>query len=317
MIRVLILGQPHWAIHIARLLNAHAGDIRASFVPQSRYLPLPVGERPRSGRVMIVRAGYRVGGTTARGRLFDAYWSLLRRALPAAVPCHYWLGTDVMDTLAEDEAGTLRRTALAATAGDLHLADAPWLATELASVGLDATVAHVPAATHAPAQVTALPADFKVLTYVPTARFEFYGGEAILEAARRLPDVHFDIVGGEDRPDRSTPANVRWHGWVGDMSDRYDAASVVVRVPRHDGLGNTVVEGLLHARHVVYSYDVPFARRVRPVTADGLVDVLTDVRDAHLAGRLEPNLAGREYALEAFDEGRLVGHLAAVVRSRA
>lgn len=316
MIRVLILGQPHWARHIARLLNAHADDIRASFVPQSRYLNLLLSG-PRSGPVVIVRAGYRVGGTTARGRVFDGYWSLLRRALPAAVPCHYWLGTDVMDTLAEDRAGTLRRAALAATAGDLHLADAPWLAAELASIGLDATVAHVPAASHAPAQVAALPADLNVLTYVPTARFEFYGGEAILEAARRLPDVHFDIVGGEDRLDRSTPANVRWHGWVGDMSERYDGASVIVRVPRHDGLGNTVVEGLLHARHVVYTYDIPHVRRIWPVTADTLTDALADIRDAHLAGRLEPNLAGREYALEAFDEGRLVGELAAALRARA
>jgi hypothetical protein len=316
VIRVLILGQPHWARHIAAMLNRHVDDIEASFVPQSAYLGLLRSGR-RNGPVVIMRAGYRIGGTTARGRLFDGYWSLLRRAMPAAVPCHYWLGTDVMDTLAEDRAGTLRRKALAAAAGDLHLADAPWLATELATVGLNATVAHVPAAAHAPAVVAALPADFKVLTYIPTARFEFYGGPAILEAARRLPAVHFDIVGGVDRPERSTPANVRWHGWVGDMSDRYDAASVIVRVPRHDGLGNTVVEGLLHAREIVYTYDVPHVRRIWPVTANALTDALAELRDAHLAGRLEPNLAGRAYALEAFDEVRLVGELATALRSRA
>jgi hypothetical protein len=314
MIDLLILGQPYWGLHLARDLNKHAPDIRAEFIPQGRYLQL-LARKPRSERLAIMRAGYRIGATTPRGRLFDAYWALLRRAMPNAAACHYWLGTDVLNTLAEARAGTLRWSPLSASRDDLHLAAAPWLVSELKEVGLHATMAHVQPVALAPREAPPLPADFSVLSYVPGARFAFYGGPAILEAARRLPDVRFDIVGRGD-PVPSAPPNVRWHGWVDDMAERYADATVVVRIPEHDAYGGTVVEGLFNARHVVYSYDVPFVRRVWPVTSDGLVDALGEFYAAHLEGRLSLNLAGRAYALEEFDEGRVANGLAALVRAR-
>jgi hypothetical protein len=52
------------------------------------------------------------------------------------------------------------------------------------------------------------------------------------------------------------------------------------------------------------------------VTADGLVDALRDLRDTHRAGELAPNLAGRTFALEEFNETRLAARLAALVRER-
>jgi glycosyltransferase involved in cell wall biosynthesis len=160
-----------------------------------------------------------------------------------------------------------------------------------------------------------LPAEFSVLSYVPGARFAFYGGPTIMAAARRLPDVRFDIVGRGD-PVPGAPPNVRWHGWVDDMAERYADATVVVRIPEHDAYGGTVVEGLFNARHIVYSYDVPFVRRVSPVTADGLVEALGDFRTAHIEGRLRANLDGRAYALEEFDERRVANALAALLRAR-
>jgi hypothetical protein len=290
--------------------------MRCTFVSSSGYARL-LTKSPRADRVFIMRVGYRAGATTARGRLFDAYWSLLRRSMRTAVACHYWLGTDVLDTLEEARAETLRREVIASIRDDLHLADAPWLASELESVGIHAVTAHVPVPHRAPAVPPPLPDEFSALTYLPENRFDFYGGDAILDAARRLQDVRFDVVGCADEPARHAPPNIRWHGWVTDMPHYYAATTVVVRIPRHDGLGETVVEGLLNARHVVYTHEVPFVRTVSPATPEALVTELAALRDAHLAGRLQPNLAGREYALVEFDEARLADHLAAVLRSRA
>jgi hypothetical protein len=315
MTSILVLGQPYWGRQIARALDAPAVGMRAAFVPQRSYPQLL--SRPRSDPVLLMRVGYRIGATTTRGRLFDAYWSLLRRSVRNAVPCHYWLGSDVLDTIDEARAGTLRRTALLSTRNDLHLADAPWLVSELESVGIHAVTAHVPVPHRAPSSPPPLPAEFSVLTYLAANRFEFYGGEAILEAARRLPDVHFDVVGATGAPNRQSPPNVRWHGWVTDMPRYYAATTVVLRIPSHDGLGETVVEGLLNARHVLYTHEVPFVRTVWPATPETLVAALAALRDDHVAERLEPNLAGRAYALEAFDEARLAGQLAALVRERA
>lgn len=315
MTNILVMGQPYWGQRIARALDTPAGDMRAAFIPQGSYPRLLA--RPRSDRVLVIRVGYRIGATTTRGRLFDAYWSLLRGSLRNAVPCHYWLGSDVLETIEEARAGTLRWAALRGTRDDLHLADAPWLVSELESVGIHAVNAHVPVPHRAPSSPPALPAEFSVLTYLATNRFEFYGGDAILEAARRLPDVRFDVVGTTGAPYRQSPPNVRWHGWVTDMPRYYADTTVVVRIPRHDGLGETVVEGLLNARHVLYTHEVPFVRTVWPATPEALVAALAALRDDHLAERLEANLAGRAYALEAFDEARLAGQLAALVRERA
>jgi hypothetical protein len=315
MIRVLVLGQPYFGTHIAHALNSLGGDMRASFIAQASYLRL-LGRPARRERVVLIRAGFRAGATTPRGRLFDAYWSILRRSQPDAVRCHYWLGSDVMYTLDEARAGTLRSAALAATRDDLHLADAPWLASELEAVDLHAIPAHVPRTYHAPEEPPGLPAEFRVLTYLPARRFEFYGGPAILEAARRLPDARFDVVANVGEQASSAPPNIQWHGWVADMSTRYARATVVVRIPRHDGLGATVVEGLLHARHVIYTHDVPFVRTIRPATADALADALGELEDAHRAGQLPPNVGGRSYAMDEFDEAREANRLATLLRER-
>lgn len=316
MIRVLVLGQPFWASRIARALDSRGDDMRATFVGQGGYLGL-LARPPRAERVVLLRTGYRVGATTPRGRLFDAYWSLLRRTLPGAVACHYWLGTDVVDTLVEARAGTLRSDVLSATRDDLHLVGAPWLGSELEAVDLHAITAYVPLPYRSPEEPPPLPTEFRVLTYLPRDRFDFYGGEAVIEAARRLPDVGFDVVGALGSTPPPVPQNVTWHGWVEDMTASYARATVVVRIPRHDGLGATVVEGLLHARHVIYTHEVPFVRTISPATAQGLVDALGDLWDAHRAGQLAPNLSGRSYALDEFDETRLADHLAALVRERA
>ena len=263
-----------------------------------------------------MRAGYRIGATTPRGRLFDAYWSALRRAVPSAVACHYWLGTDVMDTVAEARAGTLRQAAVSRARDELHLAAGPWLVTELAEVGIRAVELVVPQPYHCPATPPPLPSTFRVLTYLPGDRLEFYGGNVILEAARWLPDVAFDVVGRLGAKEPGPIRNVAWHGWVSDMNSMYARATVVVRIPRHDGLGHTVIEGLMNARHVIYTHDLPHVTRLDPVTVPGLVAELVRLRDSHRRGSLELNLEGRAFARAAYDEAHLAQRLMAHIRAR-
>jgi hypothetical protein len=314
VIRIVVLGQPYWGIRIARELDGSAPDVEAVFVSARDYPRLLV-TRPANHQVILMRAGFRVGATTRRGRFFDLYWSLLRRAMPRATRCHYWLGTDVLNTVEEFEAGTIRRGPLASSRDDLHLADAQWLADELATVGLQASVAHVPQPYRSPETVPPMPDEFRVLTYLSADRFEFYGGDAILEVARRMPDVRFDVVGRPDDPTGAGLPNIQWHGWVADMQPFYADATVVVRIPRHDGLGATVIEALLNARHVVYTHEVPFVRTIASPTADELFDALDALRLASSEGRLGPNLEGRDYASTTFEETTLVDGLLTRLRS--
>lgn len=315
MINLLVFGSSDHASRIARLLNSPADDLRAAFIRPRRYASVLV--TPRSDRVVIMRAGLRFGSATVRGRLFDGYWSLLQRALPDAVACHYWLGTDVLDTVRAAETGTLRWDAISSSLADLHLAVAPWLSAELESVGLHAITALLPPPHPAPQVAPPLPTGFSVLAYAPAVRFDYYGGQVILEAARRMPDVRFDIVGGTGERARTARANVQWHGWVDDMAPMYAEATVVVRIPQHDGSGNTVIEGLLYARYVVYTQKVPFVRTIWPATAEALVSALRELQGAHAAGQLGPNLDGRAYALDEFEPRKLADRLMALVRAHA
>jgi hypothetical protein len=73
----------------------------------------------------------------------------------------------------------------------------------------------------------------------------------------------------------------------------------------------------MNARHVVYTHEVPFVRAIWPATADALVAVLGELRLALDAGRLGPNLAGRAYALEQFDEATLMDRLISLVQDAA
>ena len=314
MIRVVVLGQPYWGSRIVHALNGRADDMTAVFVDQRSYPKLLV-RPPRAEHVVIMRAGYRIGATTPRGRLFDAYWSTLRRAVPWAVACHYWLGTDVMNTVAEARAGTLRLARLEPARDDLHLADSPWLVTELEEVGIRAVEAHLPQSYQFPVTPPPLPATFRVLTYLPGDRWEFYGGDVILEAAHRLPDVAFDVVGRHSTSEPEPMRNVARHGWVSDMNSMYARATVVVRIPRHDGLGHMVIEGLMNARHVIYTHDLLHVTRLDPVTVAGLVAELVRLRDAHRRGSLDLNLEGRAFARSAYDEQHLAEHLAAQIRA--
>jgi hypothetical protein len=249
--------------------------------------------------------------------LFDAYWDLICRAQPRSARCHYWIGSDVMKTVEAFAMGSLRSRAFEAARSDIHLTVAPWLTEELASVGIRATTALLPPPLHIPKVAPPLPRDFSALTYLPAHRFDFFGGPVIMEAARRLPNIRFDVVASEHESRWSAPASVRWHGWVSDMSKRYAEASVIIRLPAHDGFGKTVIEGLMNARHILYTQTVPFVRKVWPVSVQSLEANLIELHDAHADGRLVPNDGGRAYALDTFNLANLARHLQTHIRATA
>ena len=222
-----------------------------------------------------------------------------------------------MRTVEDARSGVIQAGPLRASLDDLHLSVAPWLTAELEAVGIHATTAFIPAPLRIPEVAPDLPEAFGVLTYLPNHRFAFFGGEIVMETARRLPDVRFDVVAGTAEAAPSAPPNVHWHGWVTNMAERYRESTVVVRVPRHDGFGNSVIEGLLNARHVIYTHAVPFVQLVSPVTDDALTAAIGSVFAAHLEGVLIANTAGRDYAVEAFDPVRLGNELRALLRANS
>lgn len=306
MTEILFVGQGKWSRHLAdALTRSSEGGLICTHWPLDRPQALFSLRDFRSALQsdILVRVGFRPGARTLQGWGFDALWMLLLRLNPRACRFIYWIGSDVSSTL-HDAQRTQRHRRLDSVVGRANnIAGSERLASELATVGISAE--HVPfpgGFNQVPETVVELPSEFSVLTYVPDARFEFYGGPSILAAARAMPSVQFRVVGGLGRWASDSPSNVQFLGWRDDMPDLLEKSSAVVRMVLHDSFGGTAGEALMYARHLIYSYELPFSTHVAYGDERGLVEAVSSLLRAHNAGSLSANRAGREWILSEFDQ---------------
>lgn len=303
-IRLTLVGQGFWVKRLEHTLHRYArGESETTRLSLRAVFSRADVERIRRSDV-ILRIGYRPGSRTLPGRAFDGFWSVLRKTAPQAAAVHYWIGSDVMRTLRDHAAGRLRSKSFDASLSDYHIADAPWLADELRRIGIRATVLAIPAPNLRAETPPDLPAMFRALTYIPDRRFRLYGAEAVYEAARRLPNIGFDVLGGWGRWTPCVLPNLRFHGWQDNLEPFYKNCCVLLRILEHDSIGVTVKEALSFARHVLCSYPVPHTEPVRFGDVETLVQRLEHLERLHHHGLLTPNLAGWNYAICEFDEAR-------------
>jgi hypothetical protein len=314
MIRVALCGQPHWTRSLINLLTQYTPDRVAAF---SAGPLLSLAARPRriGGPDVVLRVGFRPGAPTIRGRGFDALWRAARAANPLARAVFYWIGSDVSSTLRDATDGRLEPGPFLDARSAHHIAGAPWLASELEQVGVIARSVLFPAALPAIAGPAPLPENFRVLTYLPAGRAADYGGDEIVAAARSLPNVRFVVVGGHDLAGGAP--NLDTLGWIGSMDEQYALSCAVLRLARHDALGATVREALVHARHVIYTYNLPHVTHVPFGDGVALTSALSDLAQRHGRGQLGLNSEGRTYALEAFDPRELSVQLVAALQAAA
>lgn len=218
--------------------------------------------------------------------------------LAARRPCvMHWTGSDVLYARGVVERGAvterLRR-------GCVHWAGAPWLADELADIGVDAVwVPH--SSVDAPASVPPLSDEFTVLAYLRPGREDFYGAAVVRRVAIALPDARVLVAGVDDLAD--APPNVRCLGWVADMPEVYVRSHVLLRMPEHDGLAFMVQEALAHGRYAVWNH--PFPGVIAASTTDEAVAAVTDLAERHGSGRLPPNLLGAAHVRKESSPARI------------
>ncbi len=163
----------------------------------------------------------------------------------------HWIGSDVYSALTERKSKVL--TLAFSSLADTHLASAPWLIKELKMLGIEA--AWLPLVPTLNIAVNPLPEKFRALIYLPETKYNFYNGPLMEKLARDFPSINFFVVGNEtSRNDRS---NIQFLGHVKNMEEVYKETSVLVRIPRHDGLSLMVLEALASGRHVIYNHKFP------------------------------------------------------------
>lgn len=310
VIRLLVTGQPRWSMELAEVVRKYTGDVEV-FVARSPLALLVKVVRTDPHAILIV--GFRPGAATVRGRAFDAITATVRRLRSSATIARYWIGTDVDNATRDAKAKRLTGAFWTSLRRDIHLAAAPWLAAELEAIGINAASVPFPAELPPGSQPSELPPRFRVLSYLGEGRFDYYGGPATLELARRFPAVEFDVVGCRVPAGVDVPPNVNFLGWRTDVDELILGSTVVVRLTRHDALSAVVREALAHARYVIWTYHLPSVHTVAFDSPDQVAAALAGLVTRHAARRLRPNEVGWRYVRAELDPGDLSRRLIAAV----
>lgn len=166
----------------------------------------------------------------------------------------HWVGSDALEQKEAAAAGKSHPWVLKTIH---HWADSEWISREVATLGIPCDLVPLPSA-RVPDLPSPLPREFSVLVYVPSVeRSKLYGLDMILEAARQLPQIRFELVGLRDGPIPNPPPNMCFHRRVPNLAEFHERASVVWRPARHDGLSWMVLEALGYGRHVLWTYPFP------------------------------------------------------------
>lgn len=286
--RVAIIGLPSFGRRVAAELRQ--GGLSARFVERP-------GRSPRAAARMLrefARADlvYGIGLSAARNSPADL---LARTGKPLLM---HWVGTDVVHAQDAEREGRLSRRVIAHAT---HWADAPWLAEELAPLGVEATEQLLPLPVHL-GEPLPLPAAFQVLIYLPPAAHAAYDVTATFAVAEALPGIPFTLIGGF-QPD-ATPPNVQNLGLVDDMPSVYANSTVFLRLVHHDGMSHTVLEALSLGRHALWSY--PFPGVLQVTGADAAVQAISDLRAQHEAGTLAWNEVGATNVRQRYQHGAVL-----------
>lgn len=287
--RILVGGLPFFGRMLAGLLDGD--EWQARYVDSAGTHPQAWLSTARALRTADLV--YLIGGQVQRWSRPDWLVRLGRR--PVVM---HWVGSDV--TFARSVFSG-RRVSRALITAPRHWAEAPWTAGELRELGIEAEIVPL-TSTRTPVEPRPLPADFTVLTYLPATRPDFYGRPAVMRLAAESLEIRFLVV-GSDGEGWDAPANVEFLGWRQDMDSVYARASVLLRLPEHDGLSFMVLEALAAGRYVIWNHPLEGVTQVS--SEDAARVALRRLLARHHSGQLLFNDAGRSMAHEQYAPERV------------
>jgi len=277
--RVLVHGLVYFGKVFADFMNDD--DLEFRYYPDEGLRNFAVMFRELAACDLV----YQLGGRLTQGRFLRIAHAFGKKHI-----IMHWLGSDVLDE---------RRLGLA-DRGDAwvlhnlhHWAESDWMAREVGNLGVPCEVVPFPSP-RVPESPSPLPEEFNVLVYMPTVeRGELYGLDRILQVARELPGVSFDLVGLLDGPIPDAPSNLRIHGRIPNLAEFYRRSTVVWRPVRHDGISWMVLESLGHGRHVLWTY--PFPGCIQVQGASDARDYIARLYELHQLRLLGINEKGVRY----------------------
>jgi len=274
--RVLVHGLYHCGRMFADWMRGGDWDFR--YYPDSGLRNLTAMARDLAACDLV----YQIGGRRRPGRFLHVARLLRKKRIVM-----HWIGSD---TLEEQRKRVKSKAASWILREVHHWAVSDWLVREVQALGVPCELVPIPPS-FAPDQPSALPSKFSVLVYMPDLRrADLYGLDRILQVARELPHIPFELVGLVFGAIPAPPSNLKIHGRIPNLLEFYNRASVLWRPVRHDGLSSMVLEALGHGRHVLWSY--PFPGCVHVTSAVDARDEIARLYSLHAQKQLQVNWSG-------------------------
>jgi glycosyltransferase involved in cell wall biosynthesis len=222
----------------------------------------------------------------------DVPMVILSKLFGKKVLCH-WIGSDVLSL--NNLFYRLQATVLNLFV-DRHIAGSENLSFELKKFRITSDVVPIVPEMFA-GKLKPLPKQFSILAYLPSNRYELYNAKDIIKLAEQMHNTRFFIVGtnGENLPKLK---NVTYLGWV-KMETLYPKVTVLLRIPKHDGMSLMVLEALSAGRYVVYSNPFPFCH--------DFVDINeTKLYINKLKQTNKPNIGGYHFVKANFSADKII-----------
>jgi hypothetical protein len=295
--RVLVHGLRYFAPMFAELMDGDGWDFR--YWPDSGIRNL----KSIASELRSCDIAYQIGGRVTIGKFLCAAKLMKKERIVM-----HWAGSDTLDDRQQVAEGKANPWVLQKIH---HWAVSEWMVREVEEFGTRCEMVPLPSA-HVPKSPSPLPEEFSVLVYMPdTRRGLLYGLDQILQVARELVHIRFDLVGLLHGSIPAPPPNLQIHGRIPNLRGFYERASVVWRPIRHDGLSCMVMEALGHGRHVLWSYPFPGCRQVHSAS-----DAREEILRLHALHRRKRLPINHEGARAMVDGGFMPEQLRYKIRER-
>ena len=144
-------------------------------------------------------------------------------------------------------------------------------------------------------ELAKMPKEHSVLAYLPKGKEEFYGGNLVLELAKKYEKIKFYILANEDFG-KEQP-NIINLGYIkeSEMYQIYNKISILIRIPEHDGLSLMLLEALIKGKNVIYCYDFPYTKKATSF------EELDEKFKQIISYNPEPNTKGHDYIMKEYN----------------
>ena len=208
-----------------------------------------------------------------------------------------WQGSDVMLAKERFYNGTILMDYINSST---HVTDFDYLKNELEEIGVKSKILSFK---HLTTNKLNINYDkISILSYVGKNNEGLYGIDLIIEAAKVLVDIEFNIIGTNAINYDNLPENLFIHGWKehSEVIDLMKINPIFLRMTKHDGNALSVYEALSLGCEVIWTYPSEFTNRAN--NSSELINQILELKNKIEERKMSPNFQKSAQVLKSFDK---------------